>query len=137
MPRREFSEGSVCHEGVVIRYTLRRSKRRRKTLQITVGSDGVRVAVPYRTPSKHVQALIIKRALWILKQLDKQKERPTPKKFATGETMPYLGRSLRLSVEKRDTETGASALQPLALLGRRTRILGRRCAAGGNPPGLS
>ena len=102
MPRREFSEGSVRYEGGVIRYTLRRSKRRRKTLQISVGSDGVRVAVPFRTPNKHVQELVLKRALWILKQLDKQKERPAPKKFATGETMPYMGRSLRLVVEKQD-----------------------------------
>ncbi len=102
MPRREFSEGSVRYEGGVIRYTLRRSKRRRKTLQISVGSDGVRVAVPFRTPNKQVQELLLKRAPWILKQLDKQKERPAPKKFATGETMPYLGRSLRLVVEKQD-----------------------------------
>ena len=102
MAQREFSEGSVCHEGVVIRYTLRRSKRRRKTLQITVGSDGVRVAVPFRIPNKQVEELVLKRAPWIMKQLDKQKERPAPKKFATGETMPYLGRILRLVVEKQD-----------------------------------
>ena len=102
MPRREFSEGSVRYEGAIIRYTLRRSKRRRRTLQISVGSDGVRVAVPFRTPNKQVQELVLKRAPWILKQLDKQKERPAPKKFATGETMPYLGRSLRLVVEKQD-----------------------------------
>ena len=102
MPRREFSEGKVCHGGVVIRYTLRRSKRRRKTLQITVERDGVRVSVPFRTPNKQVQELVLKRVPWILKQLNKQKERPAPKKFATGETMPYLGRSLRLVVEKQD-----------------------------------
>ena len=104
MPRREFSEGEVRYEGAVIPYTLRRSKRRRKTLQITVGSDGVRVAVPFRTPKKQVQELVLNRAPWIMKQLDKQKERPTPKKFATGETMPYLGRILRLVVEKQDVK---------------------------------
>ena len=104
MPQREFSEGSVCHEGVVIPYTLRRSKRRRKTLQISVGSDGVRVAVPFRTPNKQVQELVLNRAPWILKQLDKQKERPVPKKFATGETMPYLGREVYLSVTKQDVD---------------------------------
>ena len=98
------AKAEVCHEGVVIPYTLRRSKRRRKTLQISVGSDGVRVAVPFRTPNKQVQELVLNRAPWILKQLDKQKERPVPKKFATGETMPYLGREVYLSVTKQDVD---------------------------------
>ena len=104
MPRREFSEGSVPYGGVVIPYTLHRSKRRRKTLQITVGIDGVRVAVPYRTPNREVHALILKKAPWILNQIAKVKDRPSPKKFATGETMPYLGREVYLSVTKQDVD---------------------------------
>ncbi len=98
MPWREFSEGSISHEGVVIPYKLRRSKRRRKTLQISVGLNGVRVAVPYRIPNREVRAFLTNRAAWILKQLTKLEDRPEPKKFVTGETMPYLGRDLHLTV---------------------------------------
>ena len=104
MPWREFSEGSVSHQGVEIPYKLRRSKRRRKTLQISVGPDGVRVAVPYRTPNRRIHALVLKRASWILKQLEKQKNRPPPREFVTGETMPYLGRDVPIVVEKGDFE---------------------------------
>ena len=81
-----------------------------------MGSDGVRVAVPFRTPNKQVQELVLKRAPWILKQLDKQKEQPAPKKFATGETMPYLGREVYLSVTKQDVDAARVALSPVALL---------------------
>lgn len=103
MPWSEFSEGSVSYEGVVIPYKLRRSKRRRKTLQISVGPNGVRVAVPYRTPNRRVHAFLSQKAPWILKQLSKMRERPAPKKFVTGETMPYLGRNVQLTVQKRET----------------------------------
>ena len=43
------------------------------------------------------------KAPWILKQLSKMRERPAPKKFVTGETMPYLGRNVQLTVQKRET----------------------------------
>ena len=101
MPWRELSEGSISHDGVVIPYKLRRSKRRRKTFQISVNDAGVRVAVPYRTPNREVHAFLNKHAPWILKQLAKLKDRPAPKSFVTGETMPYLGRNIQLTVKKR------------------------------------
>ena len=101
MPWLEHSEGSISHDGVVIPYKLRRSKRRRKTFQISVNDAGVRVAVPYRTPNREVQAFLTSHAPWILKQLAKLEDRPAPKSFVTGETMPYLGRNIGLTVKKR------------------------------------
>ncbi len=100
MPWRELSEGSISHDGVAIPYKLRRSKRRRKTFQISVNDAGVRVAVPYRTPNREVRAFLTSHATWILKQLAKLEDRPAPKSMVTGETMPYLGRNIRLTVEK-------------------------------------
>ena len=103
MPWREFSEGSISHEGVEIPYKLRRSKRRRKTLQISVGLEGVSVSVPYRTRNREVRAFLTNRASWILKQISKLENRPAPKKFVTGETMPYLGQDLHLEVRMAPT----------------------------------
>ena len=47
LPRRSWPSGapSGCRDRT-IEYEVRRSKRRKKTMQITVGGDGVRVAVP-------------------------------------------------------------------------------------------
>ena len=101
MPWREHSEGCISHDGVVIPYKLRRSKRRRKTFQISVNDVGVRVAVPYRTPNREVQAFLTNHAPWILKQLAKLEDRPALKSFVSGETMPYLGRNIRLTVKNR------------------------------------
>ena len=101
MPYREITRRSVTYQGTVIRYTLRRSKKRRKTLQFTVGKDGVLVAVPHIMPIGQVKAYVLEKAPWILKQLKAQKNRPAPRKFVTGETMPYLGRNLRLTVERK------------------------------------
>ena len=103
MPWREFSEGKVSYNGVVIPYKLRRSKRRRKTLQISVDPDGVRVAVPYRTTNRIVQAFLSEKAPWILKQLTKLQDRPPPRQFFTGQTMPYLGREVHLTVQQTDS----------------------------------
>ena len=101
MPWRESSEGSISHNGIVIPYKLRRSKRRRKTFQISVNDAGVRVAVPYRTPNREVRAFLNNHAPWILKQLAKLEDLPEPKNFVTGETLPYLGRDLHLTVGMR------------------------------------
>ncbi len=104
MPWREHSEGSISHNGVVISYRLHRSKRRRKTYAVAVDENGVQVAVPYRTPNRRVRAFLTDHAPWILKKIAKVKDRPPPQKFATGATFPYLGRSVRLTVTKRDVE---------------------------------
>ncbi len=105
MPRPEISEATLRYQGRAIPYVIRRSKRRRKTIQITVDAEGrVVIAVPYRTTDKRAKAVILERAPWILKQLAKQESRPAPARFAHGETMPYLGRSLPLIVEEGDYE---------------------------------
>ena len=104
MPSPDLTEGSLRHAGRLIPYKLRRSKRRRKTIEIKVTTDGVIVAVPYRTSNKYVKALLRERAPWILKKLAGIEQCPAPTRFADGETMPYLGRAVPLVVEKGDFE---------------------------------
>ncbi len=105
MPWRERSEGSISYNGVLISYKLHRSKRRRKTFAVSVDKNGVRVAVPYRTPNRRVQAFLTNHASWILKKLEKVANQPPPKIFITGETMPYLGRNVHLTVTRHNIET--------------------------------
>ena len=60
---------SVRAGGTTIEYEVRRSKRRRKTLQITVDGHVVRVAVPWNTKTREVREFVRGHAPWINKSL--------------------------------------------------------------------
>ena len=81
-----------------IEYQVRRSKRRKRTIQITVDGGGVRVAAPMKTPDGELRAFVRKRAAWIAKHAAKAQE-SAPRRFVSGETLPYLGRDVRIVVE--------------------------------------
>ncbi|WP_419920951.1 M48 family metallopeptidase [Candidatus Poriferisodalis sp.] len=79
----------------VIDYEIQRSTRRHKTLEITAGPNGVRVAVPAATRPEDVAAFVRSKARWILDRMATvPAERPTP---PLPDSLPYLGRSLSLS----------------------------------------
>ena len=88
----------------VIDYEVRRSKRRKKTVQITVCGRSVRVAAPMAMSDDELQAIVRKRASWILKHASKAPQEAAPKRFVSGETLPYLGRNVRILVEATDVD---------------------------------
>ena len=102
---------SVRFGATTIEYEVRRSPRRHKTVQITVDGGGVEVIAPSATPGPEVRAIVAKRAAWILARLAEaggtagvvggsvSSPVPTPRRFVSGETLPYLGRNVRLIVE--------------------------------------
>ena len=93
---------SVRFGDTTIEYEVRRSRRRRKTIQITVDRDGVHVAAPARTPYRELRAIVHKRARWILRHTAEAMLEPAPMQFVSGETLPYLGRNLRMTVAAAD-----------------------------------
>ena len=99
------SRGLVRFGGATIEYEVRRSERRKKTVQITVDGGGVQVAAPVTTSDSELQAIVRKRAAWILNHAADGGLRPSPKRFVSGETLPYLGRNVRLVVESGDART--------------------------------
>ena len=86
-----------------IEYEVRRSPRRKKTVQITVDGSGVQVAAPEATPVSDLRAIVRKRAPWILTHATGAILEAAPKQFVSGETLPYLGRNVRMIVETTDT----------------------------------
>ena len=91
---------SIKHEGSTIRYTVMRSARRKKTLTITIDpGNGVRVLVPTRTPNAEIEAVVRKRAGWILRKLAEERPEPQSRRFVSGEKLYYLGRELPLVVQ--------------------------------------
>ena len=97
-------------DAAAIEYTVRRSKRRRKTVQISVSRGEVVVSAPMRTPNREIQAIVQKRAEWILEKLETGTQEPPPLRLVTGEKLLYLGREVELAVEE------AAVRRPLARL---------------------
>lgn len=88
-------------------YVVQRSPRRRKTVQIRVGGGCVEVLAPASASDKEVEEIVRKRATWILRRIGNNEPIHPQKRFISGETLPYLGRNVRLVVrttEDRDLE---------------------------------
>ena len=85
-----------------IEYEVRRSERRKKTVQVTVDGSGVLVAAPMTTPKSELRAIVRKRAPWILNHASSAMLEAAPKSFVSGETLPYLGRNVCLVVASTD-----------------------------------
>ena len=83
----------------VIEYEIRRSERRKKTVQIRIDGGAVRVAAPAATPDGELRAIVRKRAPWVLERLSEAVPEAARKRLVGGETLPYLGRDVPLVIE--------------------------------------
>ena len=92
---------SIRFGDTTIDYRIRRSERRKKTVQITVDGSGVEVAAPAKTSSAELRGIVRKRAAWIVTHSTGQTLEAAPKRFVSGETLPYLGHNVRMVVESR------------------------------------
>lgn len=90
---------SIRHGDTTITYEVIRSQRRKKTIQTKVSLKKVRVLAPAHTSDGELEQLIRKQAGWILERRAVLQERPAPKQFVTGDTMPYLGENFELIVD--------------------------------------
>ena len=82
-----------------IRYDIRRSRRRRKTIQLTVDRNGVHVAAPARTSDRKVRSIVRERADWIGRQQAALRDIPELR-FVDGEAIAYLGREVPMAFEQ-------------------------------------
>jgi predicted metal-dependent hydrolase len=101
---------AVTAQPATAAYTLTRSARRRRTIEISIdASGGVCVAVPVRTPAHEIDAFVRKKQRWIAKAVDAMRSagRHSERQFVTGEALPYLGETLRLRV----VEDGAAGVR--------------------------
>ena len=94
--------GRVKFGDATIEYDVHRSGRRKKTVQITMDGGRVLVAAPSDTPDSKLEAIVRKRAPWILRQAPDPAVQASRKRFVSGETLPYLGRNVRLIVHPAD-----------------------------------
>ncbi len=96
---------SIRFGDTTIEYQVRRSQRRKKTVEVTIAGGGVQVAAPMDTPADDLQTLVRRRAPWILNHASDGMLDVSPKRFVSGETLPYLGRNVRMVFETADVRT--------------------------------
>ncbi len=102
-----------------IEYTVRRSRRRRRTMEITVDPRGaVRVAAPNHVSSADIAAFVQARASWIERQRKAIRARPSvPQRLVNGEGVLFLGREYALGIRQ-----GANRRADVRLDGRALAI---------------
>lgn len=92
--------GSCRYDSTTIEYTVTRSPRRKKTIQITLDPyDGVLVAAPLRASKERVQSVVRNRADWIIRKTSAPEFTQRRREFVTGESLLYLGRSVKMTVD--------------------------------------
>ena len=95
-----ITDDSIRFGDAVIEYKVRRSARRKKTVQIAIDAGGVQVSAPLGMSDEDLRAIVRRRAAWILRQPRIATSVAVPRQFASGETLPYLGRNVPLIQEQ-------------------------------------
>ena len=88
-----------------IRFEVRRSARRVKTIHIKVERDRVILAAPMRTPLSEARDIIRKRSRWILAHTAKMQAEPPQLPVDGGGLLPFMGDSIPLMVESAPVRT--------------------------------
>ena len=83
-------------------YTVKRSRKRRRTISLQVSSkSGLIIAAPYFTPDSEIDRFVREKQNWIHKTIQKHTEdsiKNKAKEYITGEMFYYLGESFPLEV---------------------------------------
>lgn len=90
-------------DGLRVPYTFKRSSRARY-VRIEVGSEsGLTVVAPARRSLERVHQFIQQKQRWILEKLKKYghvRSEKSPSQLKTGDTIPYLGRNMRIETRE-------------------------------------
>ena len=93
---------SVRVGDTTIEYEVRRSERRKKSVQIRVERGVVLVVVPSVAKSEAIRRAVRDRAAWIINRLSQAPPQGIQKRFINGESLPYLGEEVRIAVHFAD-----------------------------------
>ena len=95
--------GAIRYGDSRIAYQVVRSARRQKTIEITVDAPGlVTVAAPAGTSPDHIDETVRRRAGWIIKHDGEASSALPSRRFVSGESLAYLGRSVQITVHPVD-----------------------------------
>lgn len=98
-PRAVESKGYLQLDGAIVCYLLKRSRRR--SMGLTVDTDGLHVAAPLRAPVAMIESFIREHGKWVTRKLREwSKYRETlPLAWRIGDPLPFLGSPLATRFE--------------------------------------
>ena len=99
--KKKTTRDYVHCDGNTIEYLIIRSNRREKTMSIVVNESGIIVYAPIFMATKNLRQFIIKRSSWILRH-QKILAKKNRLRFINGETFPFLGLDLILTIEQQN-----------------------------------
>lgn len=98
-PAVRLDDGAVDLDGRRVPYRLRRSKRRRKTIEFTIHDGQLQIAAPWHVADRDVADLLRRRQRWILDRIDQ----PPPPKLADqlrqDGRLPLFGQDLHVAID--------------------------------------
>ena len=92
------------HGDKTILYRVRRSARRKKTMQISVDGEGVIVAAPTAVPDAEIQGFVLRKADWILETLAEAAALAESSRIINGNSLPYRGVPVILAIRSADVD---------------------------------
>lgn len=105
-------QGFIELAGNKLNYTVKRSRKRRKTLSMMMHPQrGVIVSVPWRTSTAELQNFIHAQKSWLLASMHQLKTLPRYT-FTTGEQLAYLGEACCLKVTQNETQAAGCKYTP-------------------------
>jgi hypothetical protein len=90
--------------GSNIEYMVQRSHRARLVRLVISSGSGLSVTVPWRYNVDNLTGILEKKQNWIIRKHAQHREpakKPVKRQFNTGDSIPYLGETLRLLVQSR------------------------------------
>ena len=93
---------SITYEGTTIVYEVRRSRRREKSIGMTLENGIVKLAAPQGTSSDKLRTMVRDWAPQVADSLSLAPPEGVQKRFVSGEYMPYMGEYVRLIIRSAD-----------------------------------
>lgn len=101
--------GQLTFGSTIVRYTIVRSARRKKTVEVRVdGKRHLKVAAPMAASPQTIERLLRGRSRWLITRVKRDEEPAASHEFVNGETFLYLGRQARLRIRNARRAEGSS-----------------------------
>ena len=96
---------SITINGKSLQYTVQRSTRRFRTVQLRLDPDvGLKILAPYKMSDEDINEFLVKHSEWISKHYTDFEDRKQEKDWANGGTILLRGKKIRVLVLEREAD---------------------------------
>ena len=100
MPQIKKEIHKININGKHVSYTLQRSRRRRRTIQLQVNQEeGIKLLVPDNMQQRDIQKFLESRTDWIIQHMYILEHKENSRKWHNGEKIPFRGKELTLGID--------------------------------------